>query len=116
MIKSIIFKYDFNKYHRQNICFAENSQEQQQDDNLQNQLEQDNNQNQQQIHHHNDLHLIGKNEEQNNQINLYNQVEPHFERPQDDEGNQYVTRNEFNEFKNEFNVFKDYVVKSLENL
>ena len=63
-IKPIISKYDFNKNHRENICFCENNQEQQQDDFQQNQLDQHNYQQQeQQNHEKNVLPLIGENEE-----------------------------------------------------
>ena len=105
IIKTLISKYNFNEDHRENICFCQNNQNQnlrqqnhhQHDQPIQQEEEQKIQQEEeqkikqeeeQQIHQEEEPIILRQNVEEN-------RLEP----PENDEGNQYVTKREFNEFK-----------------
>ena len=97
-IKALISKYDFDENHRENICFCQIHHNQ-------NPHQQNHHQHDQQIQQGENLNQHGgqipQNEEQNNpgQNIEENENEPNIEPQENEEGNQYVTKREFNEFK-----------------
>ena len=118
-IKTLISKYGFDENHRQNICFCQNLQSlnHQRINHFQPdmQIEADENHNQHEQNNQRD-------EEQNNpeQNVEENRIEPNFETQKNEEGNQYVTKREFNEFKDqitkEIREVNDCLKTLLENL
>ena len=81
-LKTLISKYDSDQIRRENICFCQSNR----------------NQNQHQYPHH---LYIPQDEEQNilSQNVEENEIEPEIKPQKNEEGNQYVTKKEFNEFK-----------------
>ena len=110
-IKSLISKYDFDEDHRQNICCCQGHHNQNSHQHNQHQhdrqIPQDENHNQhdgqiqQNENHHQYDGQIPQHEEQNNLEKSVeeNRIEHNFETQKNNEGNQYVTKREFNEFK-----------------
>ena len=119
-IKTLISKYNFNEDHRENICFCQSNQNQnlrqqnhhQHDQPIQQEEEQKIKQEEEQKIQQEEEQKIKQEEEQQihqeeEPIILRQNVEENrLEPPENDEGNQYVTKREFNEFKDEFNEFK----------
>ena len=94
-IKTLISKYDFDEGHQNNICFCPNTQ------------------NRQRRNHH-----IEDDEEQQPEQNEEQKEELNEEQNEElDEGEaQYVTRKEFNQFKEEINQFKEEVNQKLNDI
>ena len=94
-IKTLISKYDFDEGHQNNICFCPNTQ------------------NRQRRNHH-----IEEDEEQQPEQNEEQKEELNEEQNEElDEGEaQYVTRKEFNQFKEEFNQFKGEINQKLNDI
>ena len=99
-IKTLISKYNFNEDHQENICFCQNSQNRQQQNHHQIvlQIQQDEDQ------------QINQDEEQQIPVNEEQQIQ------QDEEGDQYLTKKEFDQFKEQINQFKDDINKKFEDL
>ena len=97
-IKGLISKYDFDENHRQNICLCQRHHNQNPNQNNHHQNEgqipqnENNNQHDEQIPQH---------EEQNNpEQNVdENRIENNIEPQENEGGNQFVTKREFDEFK-----------------
>ena len=94
-IKTLISKYDFDEGHQNNICFCPNTQ------------------NRQRRNHH-----IEEDEEQQPEQNEEQKEELNEEQNEElDEGEaQYVTRKEFNQFKEEINQFKEEINQKLNDI
>ena len=94
-IKTLISKYDFDEGHQNNICFCPNTQ------------------NRQRRNHH-----IEEDEEQQPEQNEEQKEELNEEQNEElDEGEaQYVTRKEFNQFKEEINQFKGEINQKLNDI
>ena len=94
-IKTLISKYDFDEGHQNNICFCPNTQ------------------NRQRRNHH-----IEEDEEQQPEQNEEQKEELNEEQNEElDEGEaQYVTRKEFNQFKEEINRFKEEINQKLNDI
>ena len=86
-IKTLIFKYDFDEGHQNNICFCPNTQNRQRRN-----------------------HQIEEDEEQKEELNEEQKEE------QDEGEAQYVTRKEFNQFKEEINQFKEEINQKLNDI
>ena len=97
-IKTLISKYDFDEGHQNNICFCPNTQNRQRrNHHIEEDEEQQPEQNEEQKEELNEEQQPEQNEEQKEELNEEQNEEL-------DEGEaQYVTRKEFNEFKEEIN-------------
>ena len=94
-IKTLISKYDFDEGHQNNICFCPNTQNRQRRN-----------------------HQIEEDEEQKEELNEEQKEELNEEQKEEqDEGEaQYVTRKEFNQFKEEINQFKGEINQKLNDI
>ena len=94
-IKTLISKYDFDEGHQNNICFCPNTQ------------------NRQRRNHHieeDEEQQPEQNEEQKEELN-------EGQKEEQNEGEaQYVTRKEFNQFKEEINQFKGEINQKLNDI
>ena len=118
-IKALISKFGFVENNQQNICFCQNHQSQNHQRHNQHQHDR---QIQQGENHNQHDGQISQHEEQNNLEKSFeeNRIEHKFETQKNNDGNQYVTKREFNEFKEkiikEIREVNDYLKILLENL
>ena len=118
-IKALISKFGFDENNQHNICFCQNHQSQNHQRHNQHQHDR---QIQQGENHNQHDGQIPQHEEQNNLEKSIeeNRIEHNFETQKNNEGNQYVTKREFNEFKEkitkEIREVNDYLKILLENL